>query len=114
MHKHRTNIFLVFGLMLLLFCSIKVFSQRGYENNYVNGNSSDAVNQSKANALHFDGVDDFVVIPHSKSLELNSITIELWVKSGTEVWNSMGSLISKRNDFLFHPMVGSKKIQFFF
>jgi len=48
-------------------------------------------------ALRFDGVDDYVVIPHSKSFDItDSITIAAWVKlSGSEEQNGIGYIVTK-------------------
>lgn len=64
-----------------------------------------------SNALHFDGIDDYVVIPHNKSLTPEKFTIECWAKSNTEYWSNHGILISKRNNYILHPVYNTKKMQ---
>lgn len=69
-------------------------------------------NISPNNALHFDGIDDYIIFPYNETLNPLEYTIELWVKSDNEFWNSTGSLISMREKFVFHPVVSTKTIQF--
>ena len=61
-------------------------------------------------ALSFDGVDDYVEVPDSPSIRSwpDGITVEIWVKSNTENWNSYGMLVSKRNSFVLYPYANTK------
>jgi len=45
-------------------------------------------------ARNFDGVDDYVEIPHDSSLNLDSLTISLWVK--INAWVTWGHLVRKQ------------------
>ncbi|MEA3450750.1 MAG: LamG-like jellyroll fold domain-containing protein [Bacteroidota bacterium] len=69
--------------------------------------------KTKNNALSFDGIDDFVVIPFNKLLKPTNITIELWAKSSTEYWNCFGALVSLRDAYIIHPEKHSKSIEFY-
>jgi|GEM_PF-4910609 len=61
----------------------------------------------------FDGVSGYVEIKNSSSLNPSAITVEAWVRSNASVWNSDGSLISKRDVYILHPIKDSREIRFF-
>jgi prepilin-type N-terminal cleavage/methylation domain-containing protein len=65
-------------------------------------------------ALSFDGVDDFVSVPDSPSIRNwpNGITVELWAKSNTPVWNTWGMHVSKDPSFMMHPVANTKTYNF--
>ncbi len=64
-------------------------------------------------ALDFDGVDDYVQVANSISLNPANITISVWAKSNTATWNNPGMLVSKRNVYILHPISASKKLRFY-
>ena len=69
-------------------------------------------------AYTFDGSNDYIIINSlntgSGGLDItNSITLSCWVKSNTSTWNSNGSIISKRNSFLFYGDVTTKELRFY-
>ena len=62
--------------------------------------------------LTFDGQRDSVEVKgHLNPTE--ALTASLWAKSGTEVWNNHGFLVSKRNAYILHPEAGSKGLRFY-
>jgi len=65
-------------------------------------------------ALSFDGVNDYVEVPHSPDINpTQAITVIVWAKSNTENWNKSGMLVSKRNAYILHPWEGGRYIAFF-
>lgn len=83
------------------------------DSDYKNSDNFNSKNiTTRANALHFDGVDDYIEIQVNESLIPNEITVELWAKSDAEFWNSMGSLISLREKYVMHPYGNSKSMMF--
>jgi len=65
-------------------------------------------------ARDFDGVDDYVEVPHDSSINpTKEITVAAWVKSATENWNVDGWIVSKRNAYIMYPCTGTKTIRFF-
>ena len=69
-------------------------------------------------AYTFDGSNDYIIINSlntgSGGLDItNSMTLSCWVKSNTSTWNSNGSIISKRNSFLFYGDVTTKELRFY-
>jgi len=65
-------------------------------------------------ALSFDGVDDYVEVPHDPSINpTKELTIAAWVKSATENWNTYGWIVSKRNAYIIHPVGDSKYIELY-
>ncbi len=70
----------------------------GYGNN---GTISGAtwVNGRYGKALSFDGVDDYVEVPHSASLEPTDVTVEMWINPVSWTHTSMAvALVTKRTD----------------
>lgn len=61
-------------------------------------------------ALAFNGSSDRVQVSHRSTLVPANITISVWAKSETEVWNKPGMLVSKRNSYILHPEEGTKKL----
>ena len=64
-------------------------------------------------AVRFDGVDDVVSVPHSASLTLQSVSVELWARSDGSVWNDTGWLAAKRHSFLLHPNAGTRRVDWY-
>jgi hypothetical protein len=56
--------------------------------------------------IAFDGVNDYVSVPNSESLNPSTSTLVCWAKSNTATWNSLGFLMSKRDVFVMHPNSG--------
>ncbi|MBI2416573.1 MAG: hypothetical protein HYV28_01465 [Ignavibacteriales bacterium] len=75
--------------------------------------STVTINQGQNVSLAFDGVNDYVEIPHNVAFLPPAITIECWAKSNTATWNTTGALISKREAFILHPNEGTKQLQFY-
>lgn len=46
-------------------------------------------------SLNFDGTDDYISIPSSTSLNLNIVSVSLWVKASTQVGGAFSRLIAK-------------------
>ena len=78
-----------------------------------NMTSSDLVDGQIGKAIEFDGVNDYIEVNNSASLNPGVITIGTWAKSNTPTWNSYGFLVSKRDAYILHPNAGSKDITFF-
>ena len=62
------------------------------------------------NALNFDGVNDYVGVNFMQVKQ--NITVLLWAKSNTAVWNNAGWIASARgnNGFLVTPLFGQKNV----
>ncbi|HCE69195.1 MAG TPA: hypothetical protein DER40_17340 [Geobacter sp.] len=73
--------------------------------------SSDKVVGTQAGS--FDGVNGRMSVANSTSLNPQTITVELWAKSATPLWNSMATLLSKRDSYILHPIANSKQVQFY-
>lgn len=78
-----------------------------------NMTSSDLVDGQIGKAIEFDGVNDYIEVNNSVSLNPGVITIETWAKSNTPTWNNYGFLVSKRDAYILHPNSGSKSITFY-
>ena len=63
---------------------------------------------------HFDldGDGDYFEIANHINVS-PGVTASCWVKSNTTNWNETGWLMSKRNQFLLHPMTGSKQFRWY-
>jgi hypothetical protein len=74
------------------------FALTGTSSNFISGSpvSSDQVDL-QPKAIHFDGVDDYIEVPHNDMLNLSEYTLELWmyVESGTD---NLSTLIGKNNN----------------
>ncbi len=65
-------------------------------------------------ALHFDGVDDYVSIPHSSEIAPSTaLTVACWAKSDNAAWNANGLLVSKRDSFILSARGGTQNIGLF-
>ena len=62
-------------------------------------------------ALSFDGADDYVRVTNAPSLNPALITIGVWAKSNTPNWTGSGFLVSKRNAYIMHPIMGTRNIE---
>jgi len=84
-----------------------------------NGNNGTLVNGvgysgSNGGSLSFDGVDDYVSVSNSSSLNSSTSTLICWAKSNTATWNESGFLMSKRDVFVMHPQINTKTVRFFY
>jgi hypothetical protein len=74
------------------------FALTGTSSNFISGSpvSSDQVDL-QPKGIHFDGVDDYIEVPHYDALNLDNYTIELWmyVENGTD---NLSTLIGKNNN----------------
>lgn len=52
---------------------------------------------TKSTSLHFDGIDDQLIVPNYKQLQINEGTIEAWIK------------ITNKNDFEWHAVAAKEK-----
>jgi hypothetical protein len=67
-----------------------------------------------ANALSFDGSNDYVEVPNSESLNPgNAITVQVWAKSDTTYWNQSHMLVSKPYAYMLSPIYNTKKVRFY-
>lgn len=66
----------------------------------------------KSGFLDCDGSGDYVEIPAHNNPN-RALTISLWAKSRSALWNNSGFLISKRNAFVLHPQDNSKLIKLY-
>jgi len=68
-------------------------------------------------ALSFDGVDDYVEVPHDPSLKPTSeLTVEAYARSKAPLWNDYGFLVSTREEtrgYILHPDKDSKLLRFY-
>jgi hypothetical protein len=64
-------------------------------------------------AARFDGVDDRVEVPHSGSLDPDSIAVEVWARSDGATWNQHGWFASKGDTFVLHPREGSRTVSWY-
>ncbi|TWT93390.1 hypothetical protein Pla108_38840 [Botrimarina colliarenosi] len=61
----------------------------------------------------FDGSSGKVVVSPSNSLDsLESVSVGCWAKSTTSTWNENGMLVSKRDQFVLHPVINTTTIRF--
>ena len=60
-------------------------------------------------ALEFNGADACVEVPDFEN-PTKAITVTAWVKSNTPTWNEHGWVVSKRNAFILHPVLGEKNM----
>src|SRR3989338_39996 len=69
------------------------------------------------NALNFTGGTgtdaDYVQVNNSYSINPERITVEAWAKSGGATWNNYGTIVSKRDAYILHPVSASKNMQFY-
>jgi prepilin-type N-terminal cleavage/methylation domain-containing protein len=84
-----------------------------------NGNNGTLVNgvgynNGNGGSLVFDGVNDYVTISNSSSLNPPANTLICWARSNTENWNEYGFLMSKRDVFVMHPEINVKTVRFYY
>lgn len=61
--------------------------------------------------LRLNGSSDGVEVPAHAS-PTTAITVSVWARSTTTTWNASGTLVSKRDAFIMHPVASSKNVQF--
>ena len=92
-------------------------SGNGRSGSYVGGvtlGAPDALANDADTAASFDGVNDYLSIPHHASLTpAAAITVEAWAKSAQTTWNSYGFLVSKRDSYILHPWAGTRTMVFY-
>merc|ERR1711964_760842 len=71
------------------------------------------VNGKFGKALELDGKTAYVEIPKHKN-PTEAITVLAWVKSLTKTWNAHGFIMSKRNAYIIHNNVDTKRCLFLF
>ena len=84
-----------------------------------NGNNGTLVNgvvysSSDNGSFSFDGVNDYIEVSNSSSLNPSNNTIICWAKSDNSTWNDNGYLMSKRNVFIIHPIGGQTRVGYYF
>lgn len=84
----------------------------------VNGNTGTAYGTEVRNGIcfarEFDGNDDYIQFTNNTlDPPSGSITVEVWAKSLSPVWNSNGSMVSKRDAYIMHPNEGTNDISFY-
>lgn len=75
-----------------------------------NGPTYSSVN---GGGIVFDGSNDYVSAPTSNFATLNKFTAMVWTKSATSTWNSTGSILSKREQFIIHNNQGTTTINYY-
>lgn len=60
----------------------------------------------------FNGASQYIEVKNSASLNPSQITVSVWAKSNTALWNNYGFLVSKRNAYLLNPTSGTNQIAF--
>ena len=78
---------------------------------FVNGPTYSSAN---GGSLVFDGVDDYVSVANSNSLNPPTNTLICWAKSNTSTWNQYGFLMSKRDVFIIHPNLSSTTVDYYY
>lgn len=64
--------------------------------------------------IAFDGVDDYITVQNSSSLNPANSTLICWARSNTELWNNNGFLMSKRDVFVMHPNANAKSVSYYY
>lgn len=81
-----------------------------YENNGELVNGPTYTSNNGGNII-LDGTNDYIITPSFYDLSItNQITATIWCKSNTSTWNDYGFLISKRDQFILHPIINSKEV----
>jgi hypothetical protein len=76
--------------------------------------SNPTFNSGSGGSINFDGQNSYVVTPNFYNLSTtNQITATIWCKSNTSTWNDYGFLLSKRDQFIIHPGMSSKQVEFY-
>lgn len=71
----------------------------------LDGNGTFLISKLSQQYINFDNVYDFSVT--------NEFTLSIWLKSSVENWEDTGWMISKRLQFIIHPLSGTKTVQFY-
>ncbi|MEM3616614.1 MAG: LamG-like jellyroll fold domain-containing protein [Candidatus Bathyarchaeia archaeon] len=72
----------------------------GNSNNGILVNSPSWINGQYGKALHFNGIDSYVEVPHSNSLVNSNFTIEAWIYLDEDIGNQEARIVSKQQDNL--------------
>ena len=64
-------------------------------------------------AYFFDGLNDYMTIPDSSTLETPNITISFWMKHTNDVWSGDRVPLGKRNSYYFYGPSGTKLFRFY-
>jgi len=82
----------------------------GYTGNLTN--SPTWTTNNGRNYLQFNSTSQqFVEVPGLPDLQ-GPLTVACWAKSDAATWNASGTLASKRDQFILHPWLGTRKISF--
>lgn len=67
-------------------------------------------------AAHFDAaLEHFAEYdPNASDTPTGELTVELWAKSDSPLWNETGCLVSDRDSFIMHPVTGENKALHFY
>jgi hypothetical protein len=69
---------------------------------------------SNGGLLTFDGTNDYVNVPGLFDFSTtNQLTVSIWCKSNTALWDDVGQLVSKRDQFIIHPSLNSKDVIYY-
>lgn len=61
-----------------------------------------------------DGTNDYLEVSNVPDLSVyNKFTASIWIKSGTATWNEYGWIMSKRDQFIIHPTLGTQGISLY-
>jgi len=81
----------------------------------LNGGITTGVSGPVGEGFEGDGVDDYIEISGVEDFSTtNEMTVVAFCKSNTSTWNSSGYIVSRRDQFILHPNVDSKKIRYYF
>ena len=65
-------------------------------------------------AAYFDGVTgNYLTVTNDPVFDSDEFTISLMAKSDSETWSHYGFLAGRRPSFIVHPLIGSKRMEFF-
>ncbi len=88
-------------------------SSRGYDGTYINTPTLGGTGVF-GNAAELDGVNEHVEVASLSSLDNpKAITVACWAKSGTATWSDYGMLVSKRNQFVMSPTIGTTMLTWY-
>ena len=87
-------------------------SGQGKEGNLINNVGFNSY--QNGGSLIFDGTDDYVTVSNVYNFGVsNAMTAEIWAKSDNATWNENGYLVSRRNQFIIHPLISSTVVSFY-